>query len=496
MSRFPFIKQFDSRQCGAACLTMICHYYGIMATLSEIESRCGTSKDGISMLALKNVASYFGFDTIVSLFQTEDLNDLPHPMVLFWDKKHFVVLYRIKKNTYYVADPAKGCVKYPKAEFQRHWISTTEIKGIAMLLAPANKFIINKNNYRNNTENTYKFLWKYISKYKKYFIHIFLGLTVGSILQLILPFLTQAIVDVGIKHNDINLIWLILLGELMIVFGRTVTDFVRRWLLLHISMRINVSLVSDYFIKLLKLPMSFFETKLIGDLIQRMSDHNRVQVFLTNQSLNIVFSTLNLIIFGIVLFVYNPLIFLIYMAASLLYGLWNMLFLNKRRFLDYELFEQQAKNHSKTYQFLNCIQEIKLQNCEKRRRFEWEDIQADSFDIELKAMRIKQIQEAIAIFINELKNILITILSATSVISGDISLGAMLAIQYVVGQLNSPLEQLMVYLFSIQDVSISLSRINDIHKANEEQTNNMLDKFHDKKTLVLKMLVLSMIFML
>lgn len=311
--------------------------------------------------------------------------------------------------------------------------------------------------------------------YKKYFSHIALGLIIGSLLQLIMPFLTQAIVDIGIKHEDIKIIWLILLGELMIVIGRTVTDFIRRWLLLHISMRINISLVSDFFIKLLKLPMSFFDTKKTGDLLQRMADHNRVQQFLTNQVLSIAFSFFNFVIFGIVLLVYNSIVFSIFFAGSILYGLWMVLFLNRRKILDYELFEQQARNNNKTYQFITCMQEIKLQNCEQRRRWEWEDVQADTFFIQMKTLKLKQMQEAGAIFINEIKNILITVFAATAVIDGNMSLGAMLAVQYIVGQLNSPLDQLMIFIYSIQDVKISLERINEIHeKENEEKDANKI----------------------
>lgn len=293
-----------------------------------------------------------------------------------------------------------------------------------------------------------------------------------------MPFLTQGIVDLGIKHKDVGLIWLILIGELMIVVGRTATDFIRRWLLLHISMRINISLVSDFFIKLLKLPMSFFDTKLMGDLLQRMNDHSRVQSFLTNQVLGIMFTMLSFIVFGIVLAIYNKLIFSIFLLGSILYGLWIARFLRKRKIIDYELFEQQAINQSKTYQFITSMQEIKLQDCEQRRRWEWENIQADLFKVQMKSLKIQQSQEAGSIFINELKNILITVMSATAVIDEQITLGTMLAIQYIVGQLNSPVEQFMNFIYSIQDVKISLERINEIHQLkNEESEADQIKRF-------------------
>lgn len=305
----------------------------------------------------------------------------------------------------------------------------------------------------------------------------------GCLLQLIMPFLTQSIVDIGIKYKDIGFIWLVLLGELMIVIGRTATDFIRRWLLLHISMRINISLVSDFFIKLLKLPMAFFDTKLMGDLLQRIGDHSRVQNFLTGQVLNVVFTFLSFVIFGVVLFIYDKIIFAIFAGGSVCYGLWISSFLRKRKVLDYELFELQAINQNKTYQFITSMQEIKLQDCERRRRWEWEDAQADLFRVQMKSLKLQQTQEAGSIFINEVKNILITIFAATAVINGQITLGTMLAIQYIVGQLNAPVEQFMSFIYSLQDVKISLERINEIHEGkNEESTESQVKSFNSEKS--------------
>lgn len=315
-------------------------------------------------------------------------------------------------------------------------------------------------------------------------MQIIFGLILGCLLQLVMPFLTQWIVDFGITNADIGFIWLVLLGELMIVIGRTATDFIRRWLLLHISMRINISLVSDFFIKLLKLPMSFFDTKQMGDLFQRIGDHSRVQNFLTGQVLNIIFTFLGLIIFGIVLFIYNHLIFVVFVIGSVCYGLWITSFLRRRKILDYELFEQQAKNQDKTYQFITCMQEIKLQDCEQRRRWEWEDVQADLFRVQMNSLKLQQTQEAGSIFINEVKNIIITVLAATAVINSQMTLGAMLAVQYIIGQLNSPVTQLMSFIYSLQDVKISLERINEIHEGkNEESNEEKIKDFTDTKSI-------------
>ena len=343
---------------------------------------------------------------------------------------------------------------------------------------------LGKSKIIETNNNSFKFIISYLNKYRKYFMQIMLGLLLGCLLQLVMPFLTQAVVDIGIRHNDIGFIWLILLGELMIVTGRTATDFIRRWLLLHISMRINISLVSDFFIKLLKLPMYFFDTKLMGDLLQRIGDHSRVQNFLTGQVLNIVFTFFSFLVFGVVLFVYNRFIFLIFAVGSACYGVWIASFLRRREVLDYELFEQQAKNQNKTYQFITSMQEIKLQDCERRRRWEWEDTQADLFGVQMKALKLQQTQEAGSIFINEVKNIIITVLAATAVINGQMTLGAMLAVQYIIGQLNSPVEQFMSFIYSLQDVKISLERINEIHEGrNEETGDNRLEEFGPEKSI-------------
>ena len=343
-----------------------------------------------------------------------------------------------------------------------------------MFLEPTPEFYKITTNDKHESERSFKFLFGYIKKYRKYFGQIVLGLLAGSLLQLIFPFLTQAIVDVGIKKQNIGFIWLILLGQLVLTISSTAINFIRSWLLLHISMRINISLLSDFFIKLLKLPMSFFDTKLIGDLMQRMGDHGRVNDFLMHQTLSIVFSFFTFIVFSIVLLFYNWVIFSIFVLGGLFYGGWLVLFLRRREALNYELFEQQAINSNKTYEFITSMQEIKLQNCEQRRRWEWEDIQADLFGVQMKSLKLQQTQEAGSVFINELKNIVITVVAATAVIHGQLTLGMMLAVQYIIGQLNSPVEQLMGFFYNVQDVKISLERINEIHRMDDENGKNGL----------------------
>ena len=475
---FYFYRQHDAMQCGIACMAMVCKYYGRKCSFETLSNTCTITNEGVSMQALKQLAEALGFDVLcgkASLYQIKDIN---YPCLLHWNQNHFVVLYKVKKNGFYIADPAKGHVKYDLEVFKKHWVSTQsdgEEKGIVMFLEPTPAFYEKQMEEQPTEERSFRFLFGYIKQYRKYFGQIVLGLLVGSLLQLILPFLTQSIVDVGIKNQNIGFIWLILLGQLMLTVSRTAIDFIRRWLLLHISLRINISLVSDFFIKLLKLPMSFFDTKLMGDLMQRMGDHSRVNTFLTQQTLSIVFSLFTFVVFSIVLLSYNWLVFAIFMLGSLLYGGWLALFLRRRKVLDYELFEQQAINNNKTYEFITSMQEIKLQDCEQRRRWEWEDVQADLFGVQMKSLKLQQTQETGSIFITELKNIVITVVAATAVIHGQLTLGMMLAVQYIIGQLNSPVEQLMSFFYSVQDVKISLERINEIHRMDDENGKQGLE---------------------
>ena len=470
---FRLIRQLDAMQCGVASLAMVCGHHGLRCSVKWLEDYCTPTTEGVSLKGIADAARDVGLDTVAARVTVEQLAEAPLPAILHWNQNHFVVLYRIGRfsRKYYIADPGKGKMRLSRGELEKHWLSTTsggERKGIAMFLEPTEKF------GRLREEHTGKrrslsFLNRYLREFRPQFVKIFLALLVGSLLQLVLPFLTQAIVDTGISRRDIGLIWLILLGELAIVAGRTATDFFRRWILLRVSMRINISLVSDFFIKLLRLPMSFFDTKLMGDLLQRIGDHSRVQSFLTTQALGIMFTALSFIVFGIVLLVYDPTVFLVFLAGSAAYGLWIAAFLRRRKVIDYELFERQALNQNRTYQFVTSMQEIKLQDCERRRREEWEQTQADLYGVQMKSLRLQQNQEAGSILINEIKNILITVLAATSVINGQITLGAMLAIQYIVGQLTAPVEQLMAFVYSLQDVRISLERINEVHERREEE---------------------------
>ena len=488
--KFHLIRQTDSMDCGAACLAMIINYYGRKIRQDAIYYNL--SKDGISLLGISKVAEFYNIKTIGGLINFHSLSEKAKlPCIVHWNQNHFVVVYKIKKHkkgkyTIFIADPGKGLVTYTKEEFCEHWVSTKtegEEKGIALLLEPTEQFYVQKTEETIPTHNRVKFLWSYLKKYKRFFTQLILGLLLGSLLQLVFPFLTQAIVDTGIGGKDIGFVWLVLLAEMTLLFSRTAIDFIRSKILLHISTRINISLISDFFIKLMKLPMKFFDTKLMGDLLQRIEDHRRVEQFLTSSSLSLLFSFFTFLVFGVVLAVYNLGIFFVFLLGTSLYAGWIILFLRKRRQLDYKYFEQAGRNRNVTYQLIGGMQEIKLQGCEQRKRWEWEDVQADLFKVNLQSLNLQQVQQAGSITINEVKNILITVLAATAVIHGNMTLGMMLAVQYIIGQLNSPVEQLIQFIYSWQDVSISLDRMNEIHtETNEENVERTRTAYTDKTT--------------
>lgn len=463
-------------------MASICRFYGKRYSVATMSQYCKTTSQGISLLGLSKAARELGLESACVRISLLQLADCPLPCILHWNQNHFVVLYRVDANrdVYHVCDPAKGLLKYSSQELGDHWLSCSTadgtLAGIALLLEPSERFGCVPESTETRRQSV-KMLMHYIAKYRRYFGLVIASLLLASVLQLIMPFLTQAIVDHGIRFRDISLIWLIVLGEFFIVCGRTVTMFVRRWLLLHISMRINISILSDFFIKLLRLPMAFFEARQMGDLMQRMRDHERVESFLTSQVLNVLFDVLSFVVFAVVLLTYDATIFGIFLVGSLVYAGWIAGFMGRRKIIDYERFEQEALDNNKTYQFLTSMQEIKLQNCERRRRWEWEDVQADLFGVRMKSLRLQQTQEAGSVFINEMKNILITVLAATAVVKGHMSLGAMLAVQYMIGQLNAPVEQFLAFVYALQDVGIALERINEVHHRDNEDTGSRMAAF-------------------
>ena len=473
---FPFYKQHDAMDCGPSCLRMIAKHYGKNVSLQSLRDKSGIHREGVSLLGISEAAEAIGMRGLAAKVDFATLTTkVPLPCIVHWQQKHFVVVHQVARPKWpfaraeprvYVADPAKGLLTYSPAEFRRGW-QGANAQGVALLLEPTSRF--------NEADETpggtlgFRQLFGLLLVYKRLVVQLVLGLLVGSGLQLLLPFLTQAVVDTGIATHNLGFIYLLLAGQLMLFAGKTSVEFIRGWILLHIGARINLTILSEFLIKLMRLPLAYFDVKLFGDLIRRINDHERIRHFLTTSSLNVLFSLFNLLIFGGVLAHYNTPIFLTFLLGSLLYGGWAALFLGPRRQLDFKIFDESAKNHSKMVQLVQGMQEIKMNNCENSKRWEWERIQARLFQLNVRELALAQYQQAGAFFVNEGKNILITFLAAKGVIEGHLTLGAMLAIQYIIGQLNSPVEQLILFLQSLQNAQISLERLNEIHQVPDEE---------------------------
>ncbi|QPH41237.1 peptidase domain-containing ABC transporter [Pedobacter endophyticus] len=481
MKKFTFYKQPDQMDCGPTCLRMVAKHYGKNFTLQRLREISGINREGVSLLGISEAAEKIGFRTIGSKVTLRELSEMELPMILHWNQNHFVVLYKVppksspKGRIFYIADPAKGLITYTHDKFIKGWLSTHqngESKGIVLTLSPTPELYAQDGDKGDGLNWSY--LLRYLYQYKRLVIQLFAGLGVGSLLQLIVPFLTQSIVDIGINTRNLNFIYIILIAQSMLFLGRMSVDFIRSWILLHISTRINISILTDFLIKMMKLPMSFFDTKMTGDIMQRMSDQGRIQSFLTGSTLNIIFSMFNLVLFAGVLAYYNLSVFFIFLVASVLYSLWVIAFLKKRRDLDFKRFDLSSKNQSAIVQLIGGMQEIKLNNCEQQKRWEWERLQAGLFKFSIKSLSLGQLQQSGAFFINEGKNILITFLVAKSVIDGNLTLGGMMAIQYIVGQVNSPIEQLLGFIQSLQDAKISLERLNEIHQLDDEEPSDKM----------------------
>jgi len=474
---FPFYKQLDAMDCGPSCVRMIAKYYGKNYTLQTLRDKSYITREGVSMLGISDAAEAIGFRSMGVRITFEQLmSEAPLPCVAHWKQNHFVVVYKVKDSKkgqvyVHVADPARGLIKFTKEEFIAGWANTKEggeEKGLCLLLETTPDFY--KADDEKLDKSGFKFLFSYLRPYKKIIVQLILGLLLGSLLQLIFPFLTQSIVDKGINNQNLDFVTLIIIAQLVLIFSRTTVEFIRSWILLHLGTRINISLISDFLIKLMKLPVAFFDTKMIGDLIQRIGDHKRIESFLTSSTLNILFSFVTLIIFGIVLLIYNVNIFLVFLAGSALYTLWVYLFMKKRRELDNRRFAQLSDNQSNVIQLITGMQEIKLNNCEKQKRWEWEGIQARLFKVNMASLSLNQYQQAGGVFINEVKNVIITFIAAKSVIEGNMTLGMMLAVQYILGQLNSPINQMITFLQTTQDAKISLERLGEIHNRENEES--------------------------
>ena len=479
MWHYPVYTQLDRMDCGPTCLRMIAKYYGRVYSLQTLRDKAFISRSGVSLLGISEAAESIGLRTTGVKITFEQLvDDFPLPCILHWNQQHFVVCYRIRKrrNKYkiLIGDPAgTQTVTYNEEEFKRCWISSREKgqdTGVALVLEPTPDFYSMEED-RKEAKKKLNFFFRYLSPHKKALVQLVLGMVIGSILQLIVPFLTQSLVDVGIRDNNLNFITLILVAQLIIFIARLSVDFIRSWLLLHMNIRINISLISDFLVKLMRLPLHFFDTKMIGDIMQRIGDHSRIESFLTGSSISTLFSFVNFIVFGFVLAYYDLSIFGLFLLGNLLYVIWVLSFMKYRRELDLRRFSQASTEQSTLYQIITGMQEIKLNNCETQKRWKWERIQVKLFKISVKGLALQQYQQVGSVFFNQTTNILISYIAARAVVEGNMTLGMMMSLTYIIGQLNSPIEQFIGFARSFQDAKISLERLNEIHqKEDEEET--------------------------
>lgn len=473
-TKFPNYIQPDAKDCGPTCLRIVSKFYGKTIPLQQIRNLSETTREGSSLLGLSDAAENLGFRSLGVQIDFKALKEeVPFPCIVHWNKQHFVVVYKIdKKDIVYISDPSYGLISYPKDDFIKSWIgenaSEETEEGIVLILETTPVFYQNEFD-EEESKASFSFLSKYLLKYKALVIQLAIGLLAGSLLSLIFPFLTQSIVDVGIQNQDLNFIYLVLLAQIMLFIGRMGIEIIRSWILLHLSARINISIISDFFIKLMKLPISFFDTRMTGDIMQRINDHHRIEQLLTSSSLSTLFSMINLIMYSIILLFYDYRLFLVYITGAILYVLWITFFLKKRKELDYKRFSQVSQEQSKVIELINGMQEIKMHNAEKQKRWGWEFLQIKLFKIQIKSLSLEQWQSVGGNFINQIKDILIAFLSATLVIKGDLTLGMMLAVQYIIGMLNGPLMQMIDFIRQFQDANISLERLKEIHDKDDEE---------------------------
>lgn len=479
--QFPFYPQFDEMDCGPACLQMIAKFFGKEYRLDYLREQCYLTKDGVSLLGISQAANHIGMETLpVKLSAATLIEKKLTPVTLHWNQNHFVVLHKIKKTwkgnyEFGIADPRYGLITLEQSIFEQNWLGEEDAKGIALILNPTDEFYA-KEEKKKNEKGRLKALYKYFKPYKLDIAQLFVGLLGGSLITLIFPFLTQLLIDKGVEFKSLNIIFLILMGQLFLFLGSSFIEIIRNWVLLHIGTRTNITILSEFLTKLTKLPLSFFDSKRIGDFMQRIDDHNRIEDFLTSQSLFTFFSLINFVVFLGVLAYYNTTIILVYLLLTAIAVGWMFLFYSQRRLLDFTNFAYRAENQSSILELLNGMQEIKLNNFENYKRNQWEDIQVKLFVNNMSILKTDQYQLVGYNFINQLKNIIVTFIAAQQVVLGNISLGAMLSITYIIGQMSSPVEQLIMFFRSLQDTQLSLERLDEIHKKeNEEQEEHLAE---------------------
>ena len=475
--KFPHYRQLDSMDCGPTCLRMIARFYGKSYSLQTLRERSFITREGVSMLGISDAAESIGFRTMgvrITLKQLQE--DMPLPCILHWNQNHFVVCYDIcrtrKGRIYRIADPASQLVDYTETEFGKCWLATRvggEEKGAALALVPEPAFYEQEGEAEEGRQRGLRFFFKYLSPYRQQLVQLVLSMLAVSLLQLIFPFLTQSLVDVGIRDGNLGFITLVLIAQLTVSVSQIAVEFIRSWILLHVNTRINIALISDFLSKLMKLPLRFFDTKMVGDIMQRIGDHNRIEAFLTGSSINTLFSFVNFFIFGGILAYYDWRILLLFVAGNSLYILWVVGFMKYRRELDIRRFAQAAGEQSNLIQMVTGMQEIKLNNCEKQKRWQWERIQVKLFKISVKGLALGQTQQAGSVFFNQTTNILISFIAAKAVVEGDMTLGMMMSLTYIIGQLNGPVNAFIGFAQQLQDAKISLERLNEVHNREDEE---------------------------
>lgn len=497
--KFPHYLQLDAMDCGPTCLRMIAKFYGKSYSLRSLRAKCHITRAGVSMLGISDAAESLGFRTKGVKITWEQLRDeVPLPCVVHWNQQHFVVVYNIRKKKWgnneeliYVSDPAQSNLVYRREEFLKCWYSTeskegSQKQGTALLFEPTPKF------YNNEEEKEpglrLKYLLGYLRPYRRFIFQLFLAMLTGSVISLIFPFITQSVVDFGINNSNLNFIIAALIAQVVLTFGQTANSLIQSWLSLHVTTRISIAFISDFLSKLMRLPISFFDVKMLGDIMQRIGDNSRIQSFLTGTLISMVFSAFTFVIYSIIMASYHAGILAIFLAGSLLYACWVLVFLKQRRKLDYKRFQQAADNQSSIVQMINGMQEIKLNNCEKQKRWEWERIQAKLYKISIQSMTLGQTQQVGGLFIDQTKNVFVSFLAAKAVVDGNMTLGMMMAMQYILGQLNGPISQFIGFIQEAQDAKISTERLNEINDMDDEEPADE-DKIQDipaHKDIVLK----------
>jgi ATP-binding cassette subfamily B protein len=490
--KYPFYRQYDQKDCGPTCLRMISKFHGRAYDSDYLREIASLTGDGTTLGGLADAAEKIGFSSLALNVSFDTLAEqIPLPCIAHWRQRHYVVVYESNKDGLIIGDPGHGLITYSKQDFIKGWIPekkpTDESEGVLLLFETTPLF------YEQEVKTIEKksltgFIFRYFRPYKRYIIQLFIGLLVASLLQVVLPFLTQQIVDTGVNTHNLSFISLILIAQVVLFTSQSFISIIRSWILLHTTSRVNLRMLSDFLMKLMNLPISFFDSKTTGDLLQRIRDHDRVQAFLSAVTLDVLFSSITLVVFGGILFYYNDLLFWTFLTGSLLYIVWVLIFLKRRAKIDYLYFDQASGNQSSTIQLINGMQEIKLNGSERRRRWEWEAIQARLFKLNIRSLALSQAQNEGGSFINQIKNILISFIAARSVINGEITLGAMLSVQYIIGQMNAPINNFLTFIRSYQDAKLSIERLAEIHNKTDEETKEdlLINELPSNKTIQLK----------